>query len=126
MVIYAAETFRCAHQYVATPEDGRVLLICLNCHRRTEELALVRPANFKVLALDNPPGPCKVTANHRVISWRARGRGEPLGQEAADAVTHQQIVLEADEQARFARVTLPSGGAGAGLVTRTGVRRRQR
>jgi hypothetical protein len=43
MVIHAAAMFRCVHQYVATPEDGLVLLVCFNCHRRTTELPLVRP-----------------------------------------------------------------------------------
>jgi hypothetical protein len=50
MVIHAAAMFRCVHEYVATPEDGLVLLVCFNCHRRATELPLARPTPARRVA----------------------------------------------------------------------------
>jgi hypothetical protein len=47
MVIYAATTFRCRHEYIATAEQGRVLFVCDQCHHRTELLPLHRGASVR-------------------------------------------------------------------------------
>jgi len=57
MVIHAATTFRCRHQYVATAEQGRLLFVCDRCHHRTELLPLHRGAPVRgVMIFPVPAG----------------------------------------------------------------------
>jgi hypothetical protein len=61
MIIQASEKFRCAHEYIATPEDERLLFLCSRCHHRTELLPLQRSA---------PPG--------RVVVFRLPEHATPI------------------------------------------------
>ena len=45
------------------------------------------------------------------MGWSRSAGDDAAGNERLDAVAHQQIVLEADEEARLARIALPSGAA---------------
>ena len=46
MIIRAADEFRCAHHYVATQEEARLLFVCHRCGHRAEALPLHRDRTF--------------------------------------------------------------------------------
>jgi hypothetical protein len=46
MIICAADEFRCAHHYVATKEEARLLFVCHRCGHRAETLPLHRDRTF--------------------------------------------------------------------------------
>jgi hypothetical protein len=61
MIIHASEKFRCAHEYIATPEDERLVFLCSRCRHRTELLPLQR---------STPPG--------RVVTFRLPENTAPI------------------------------------------------
>src|SRR5688572_10092743 len=70
-----------------------------------------RAPDLEVLPVDDPLYAGDLRAHDRVLdgTW-PRGASAP-GEQIAEPVAHHQVVVEADEEARLAGITLPAGAA---------------
>ncbi len=75
-------------------------------------VARQRPANLEVLSVDDALRARDFSRDHAALDRRVGQRRDVSGRnQAADPVAHEQVVLEADEESRLARITLPPGAA---------------
>ena len=71
-----------------------------------------RPPDLEVLAFDDALRAGDLAAQHGMVERLVASAGhDAAGDQRLDAVAHQQVVFEADEEARLARIALPSGTA---------------
>ena len=71
-----------------------------------------RPANLEVLAFDDALRARDFTPHDRALDWRIRRlRKESRRNQVADPVSHQELIVEAHEEARLARIALPAGAS---------------
>ena len=75
-------------------------------------VARERPANLEVLPLDDALRARDLAPDDRIVDRVVGLLGkEPRRNQAVDAVSHQQVVLEAHEEPRLARIALTPGPA---------------
>ena len=73
-------------------------------------VARQRPANLEVLPFDDPLRAGNLASDDRTVDRLVGLPGkEPRRNQAVDAVAHEQVVLEAHEEARLARIALAPG-----------------
>ena len=75
-------------------------------------VARQRPANLEVLTFDDALRARDFAPDHGVsIGASDCSRKEPRRNQAVDAVADQEVILEAHEEARLARIALPAGAS---------------
>src|SRR5688500_3166028 len=68
-----------------------------------------RTADLEVLPFDNPLHTSDLRAHNRVLERIWTGGANAIGEQITQAVSHHQVLLEAEVEARRAGIALPAG-----------------